>query len=302
MSKTVSITLLPQTIIPSLKTFTLTLASPAGGASLGSPSTATVSLVPTDNTAPTVAITAPKLGTSIKSPAVVKVSCQATDNIGVARVTISVNDRGAVDSVLQNGVWALDVNPVPGLNTIVARSIDAAGNVSPPAFTQFTYVVKSALTATVSDPARGSIKGLLSGPAYQEGSVYKLTAVAKPGFYLSHWSANQGDLVGANQPTVTFVMSAGLQLKAWFVPNPYLDAAGAYTGLITAVGTPTFATTGAITLNITSAGSIGTGAVKLGAETLSLGIVSFTSTGDALFGATKTPVLTLKRKGKPDIG
>lgn len=304
-SKVVAITLLPPTGIPAAKSFSVSLSNPSGGATLGGQPTATVAIQPSDVTRPLVSITAPKTGASIKSPAQVIASGLATDNTGVSRVEVSLNDGAYVNANLSGSTWTYSVTPVSGVNTISVRAVDFAGNSSILAFTSFTYVVKSALIATVNpaDAAKGTITGLLSGAAYEEGKTYSLTAVAKPGFYFDHWSANQGDLIGANQAKVSFIMSKNLALTAFFVANPYLAAAGSYNGLIKASGATAASnsTTGFITLAITNAGTVGTGSVKIDGLSLSLGVVSFTSTGDALFGAAKSSSLILKRAGKPDL-
>ncbi len=301
MSKTVSLALLPQTGLPVTKAFTVSLSNATNGAALGGQPTATISLVPMDTTRPVVAITAPKLNAIINSPVAVIITGTASDNKALSKVQLSLNDAAFVDATLSGSTWSKVTTPIAGLNTIIARSVDAAGNVSPLAFTQFTYGVKTTLVATSADPTKGSITGLLKGAAYQIGNNYTLTAVAKPGFYFDHWSANQGDLINANQPKVSFTMTQGLQLTAWFVANPYLSAAGSYNGLIRATATATNGNTGFITLTITSAGNVGTGSIKVDGATLPIGVVSFTSTGDALFGTGKASPSIIKRTGKPDL-
>jgi len=300
-SKTIAIALLPQTGLPVTKSFTLALANPTNGAALGGQPSATVSLVPMDTTRPVVSITAPKLNAVINSPAAVIATGTASDNKALSKVQLSLNDAAFVDASLTGSTWSRTLTPVAGLNTLLARSVDAAGNVSAIAFTQFSYVVKTALIATSADTTKGTITGLLAGNVYQIGTTYTLTAVAKAGFYFDHWSANQGDLFNANQPKVSFVMSQGLRLTAWFIPNPYLSAAGSYNGLIRANSTATTANTGFISLSITSAGNVGTGSLKVDGATLPIGVVSFTSAGEALFGTAKTSTLLLKRTGKPDL-
>ena len=300
-SKSIAIALLPQTGLPVTKSFTIALANPTNGAALGGQPSATVSLVPMDTTRPVVSITAPKLNAVINSPAAVIATGTASDNKALSKVQLSLNDAAFVDASLTGTAWSKSITPVAGLNTIVARSVDAAGNVSALAFTQFTYVVKTALIAASADTTKGTITGLLAGNAYQIGNTYSLTAVAKAGFYFDHWSANQGDLINANQPKVSFVMSQGLRLTAWFIANPYLSAAGSYNGLIRANATATNANTGFISLTITSTGNVGTGSLKVDGAILPIGVVSFTSAGEALFGTAKTTSLILKRTGKPDL-
>lgn len=300
-SKTISIALRPPIGLPVAKTFGLRISSPSNGATLGGRSSAEVSLVPRDVTKPSVAILSPKTGTQIRGTGAVLIGCRAADNVGVARVSVVLNDGSERDTTLNNGTWSISVVPVAGVNTVAVRAYDTAGNVSVVAFTQFSSIVNAALGATSSDLSRGTIQGWRPGLSYQVGRVYSLTAVAKRGFYFAYWTANQGNLVDAHLPKLNFTMTEGLELTAWFVPNPYLSAAGNYNGLIAATGTATNANTGCISLSITQAGNLGTGRIRLDGSDLPLRAVRFSSSGEASFGGDGSAQQIIKRAGKADL-
>ena len=67
----------------------------------------------------------------------------------------------------------------------------------------------------------------LSGKDLLLGKTYTVTAVPASGQEFAGWS---GGLV-SSQPTITFVMSSNLLLKANFVPSPFIPVQGMYNGL-----------------------------------------------------------------------
>jgi hypothetical protein len=77
---------------------------------------------------PAVAITSPA-ATSLVGNSTVQVRGTASDNVGVVKITWETNSgrSGVADGTAR---WTADVPVITGINTIVVRAFDAAGNTS----------------------------------------------------------------------------------------------------------------------------------------------------------------------------
>jgi hypothetical protein len=81
-----------------------------------------------DKVKPAIAITAPA-ATSLASAATVQVRGTASDNVGVVKITWETN-TGRTGVAQGTARWTADVPVITGINTIVVRAFDAAGNTS----------------------------------------------------------------------------------------------------------------------------------------------------------------------------
>jgi nitrogen fixation protein FixH len=74
---------------------------------------------------------------------------------------------------------------------------------------------------------QGSITGLSASSALVVGQTYTVTAVPAPEQEFAGWTGS----VVSSAPTVSFVASTNTELKAKFIPSPYLPTKGIYSGL-----------------------------------------------------------------------
>src|SRR5204863_2715863 len=99
----------------------------------------------------------------------------ASDNAGLARVEYQLGN-GAFQRASGTTNWLAQIALAPGTNAFTVRSVDLSGNVSAPVNRQFTYVVVSPLTVTVS--GNGQVTPNLNGQSLEVGQPY--TMVASP--------------------------------------------------------------------------------------------------------------------------
>jgi len=304
------------------RAFTLTLADINSGATFGSPSTATVVILPpasaTDAKKPAVTITAPANNATIVDTVPVILSGTATDNIGVAKVQVSVNNGLTyTDATLASiggtsTTWTINVTPLNGPNAVKVRALDFKGNVSAPATRSFTHL--RTLTVGLTGPLNsGAVDaGFVPTSARQVGKSYTITAKPKAGHVFDGWTVNNMTGTGitaasAELPKLTFIMQPGLTLAAKFIVNPFTSPlTGDFSGLILASGAQpaggtvmSHATTGLCTAKITTTGVM-SGSVKV--DGLSLPFTAqCDNTGVARFGLSRATTLTLARPGKQSL-
>ena len=260
-TKNVPITILnPANTNEPNETFTVTLSSPTGGATLGTQKTATVVILDSVDTTPPGAptITTPLVNAklNVNPGGTVTVTGTATDNQRVASVEASL-DNGATftpAAVTLTGTGAAfgttatyTVNVIPvvgGTNTVQVRTTDMRGNVSTTGIPHLHGVATSAVNIAGS----GTVTAGFAPTSFREiGKSYTITATptpaAAPGFAFNGWTVSGGPTLsdigvtaGALElPTLTFVFREGLVLTANFIPNPFAAAVtGAFNGLITA--------------------------------------------------------------------
>jgi hypothetical protein len=304
------------------KVFTVTLGNGSLGATFGSPSTATVVILPpasaTDAVKPAVTITAPANAATLVDTLPVTISGTATDNIGIAKVQVSLNggisytDASVTSIGSTSATYTLNVQPLPGVNNLRVRALDFKGNVSALASRTFTHL--RTLTVGVSGPANsGSVSaGFVPTSTRQVGKSYSMTATPKAGFVFNGWTVNNMNGTGitaatAELPVLPFTMQLGLTLTAKFIANPFTPAVtGDYSGLILASAAQpaggTFAsnaTVGLCTAKLTGTGAL-TGTLKIDGLSLPFTAVS-DNTGVARFGKARATSLTLLRPGKPSL-
>ena len=301
------------------RAFTITLDNISSGATLGSPSAATVVILPpgaaTDLVKPVTTITAPAISATIVDTVPVVISGTVTDNVAVARVQVSLNNSPYTDAAVTAPgstatTYTLNVTPVPGLNSFNVRALDCKGNVSATVTRTFTHL--RTLTVSVSGPANsGSVTaGFVPTSNRQAGKSYTIVATPKPGFVFDGWTVNNTTNTGITPlkmelPSLSFIMQPGLTLTAKFIINPFTSAVtGDFSGLISASSTKPFggtimsnSTTGLCTAKLTTTGAL-TGSIKIDGLTLPI-VATCDNTGVARFGATRETTMKLLRPGKP---
>ncbi|MES2599066.1 MAG: cadherin-like beta sandwich domain-containing protein [Verrucomicrobiota bacterium] len=304
------------------KVFSVTLGNVSGGADLGSPVTAFVVILPpaaaTDNVKPAVTITAPVKNSTIVDTVPVTISGTATDNIGVSKVQVSINNGLTyTDAMLANlggttTAYSIDLQPLPGINSLKVRSLDFKGNVSAMAAQTFTHL--RTLTVGIIGPAlSGTVStGFAPTSLRQAGKIYSITATAKTGFVFDGWdvvnAAGSGITAASTElPKLDFIMQPGLGLTAKFIIDPFKPAVtGDFSGLIMPSGSApaggtvaSHATVGFCSAKLTPKASL-TGSLKVDGLTLPFTALC-DNTGVARFGKTRAKTLTLARPGKPSL-
>ena len=172
---------------------------------------------------PTVTITnSPPNFFRTASP-LVQLAGTASDDRSVLSVDWQVNDGSRIPAAGTNR-WAAVVTLVAGPNAVRVRSVDQAGNDSPPATRFITYVVPWLLRVRTN--GLGRVTPDLTRLPLEIGKLYSLTAIPSPGQIFSRWDGApwQGALLN-------FQMISNLVLTANFIPNPFPAGAGNYTGL-----------------------------------------------------------------------
>ena len=122
------------------------------------------------------------------------------------------------------GAWLSEV--APGANTLHVRSLDSSAAVLASATRAFQYVVLRPLTVHVE--GSGSVGAFAGTTSRRAGVSYTIVATPAAGWLFAGWS---GSWSGANA-TTAFTMRAGFDATATFVPNPFLEKRGAYSGLV----------------------------------------------------------------------
>jgi|GEM_PF-2317216 len=314
---------IPVTLLadPDLKepheTFTLNLSAPTGDATLGlTPTLSFVILDAVDDKVPTVTVTSPKNNAAVAETDDndVLITGTAKDDKGIHSIVIQINggplsEVPVVSTDIKNGTWSILMPAVAGINTLTLYSQDDLGNPSKTLVSRFNYQVLRPLIVNVSGPAdSGTVtQGFMPASDRLLGVSYKISATAKAGFVFSGWTANSFAGTGVTDaakelPALTFIMQPGLVLTANFIANPFTaEIAGSYNGLVKPDDTaPEInATVGLLTASVTTKGSF-SGKLKLDGATHSVSGV-LTSEGESRFGKTRTPSLTIKRKGKSDL-
>jgi len=310
------------------ESFSVTLGSPTGGATLGTRKTATVVILDSvDTTQPgTPTITAPlanaKLG--VNPSGTVSVTGSATDNQCVGSVEASLDNgisftpaavtlTGTGASYGKTATYTVNLTPaLGGANTVQVRTRDIRGNVSTMASRGFVVLRPLAVNIAGS----GSVTVGFSPTSFREiGKSCTITATplaaAPPGFAFNGWTVNNTTGTGITPlmqelPTLTFVFREGLVLTANFIPNPFSVAVtGSFNGLILPSNSlpapggslPSNETVGKLTAKVMSTGAF---SGTLFIDGMSLGFAGvFDNTGTARFGTNRATTFTVVRTTKP---
>jgi uncharacterized repeat protein (TIGR02543 family) len=321
-SRTVPVTIINNPASEPNENFTLTLSTPTNGAALGAPNPTTIRIIDaTDSVKPKVTITTPAPNANVAEGAVT-LNGTATDDKGLVEVELTLNGVAlntafTLDASGKSATFTNPLMPVPGLNTLTARSKDTRNNFSTLQTRTFYYIVERPLTVNTNGPV-GS--GILTAPfpatdnTRRVGFSYTLVATPTPGFVFNGWTANDFTGTGvtpamAELPKLTFTHQENLVLTANFIANPFTtDIVGKFNGLVLSSffdpfpnGTmPSNENNGLLTATVTVKTGGVSGKVKIDGLTLPFSGV-FDNSGVARFGKSRATQVILPRKGKSGL-
>jgi uncharacterized repeat protein (TIGR03803 family) len=175
-------------------------------------------------TPPTIAIT--PLPATVSS-ASLTISGTANDPNGVATVLCQLNSNGWT-AASGTTHWQTNVTLRPGTNLFEAESVDPVGN--PSAIKRVTIFYATVSPLTLETNGLGAISAEFKGTNLTVGRGYTVQAVPGKDQLFSSWS---GSLSATNNP-LNFVMQSNMVLRANFITNPFIAAAGTYDGLFSA--------------------------------------------------------------------
>lgn len=287
---------------------------------------------PTPPTVPTISVPAQNavVVPSALAPTAVTVSGMAADGRAVREVEASLDNFGAVTTAVladpgaTSTAFKVTLNPTgPQPYKVKVRSFDY----SPSAATvsaERTFRVARPLPVTIQ--GTGTVTAGFAPTSFRETEKF-LTITATPGAgqVFDGWetSGTSTELVTGvdfTQPAgyaalgvtadslelakLTFKMQAGLQLKAKFIPNPFVQSAGLFSGLVSSDdATPAPKTTesnsteGFYTAKVETTGAF---SGKLHIDGFELNVAgAFDNTGVARFGTMRTTTVKVARTGKP---
>lgn len=176
-----------------------------------------------------VTITSPAAGAKVSTPQVT-ISGTTSGSIAASFVQYRVENASGIGAyVAATGVanWSGAINLTPGPNTIRVRSLNAANAVVAETSRAISYVILKPLTVNIA--GEGTITTGFAGTTQREvGRKYTITATPKAGQLFAGWSGSTTQ-AGA---TLNFTMAEGQQYTATFIPNPFLEIRGGFTGLL----------------------------------------------------------------------
>jgi uncharacterized repeat protein (TIGR03803 family) len=172
-------------------------------------------------TAPTVTVRAPP---AMVSNASLTISGTAHGPNGVKSVLAQLNSNGwsAVSGTTQ---WTTNITLQPGTNIFQVESIDPAGN--PSAIERIVVFYTTVSSLTLQTNGLGSISTSFKGTNLAVGRGYTVRAIPGTGQLFLDWTGS----VSTNSDPLEFVMQSNMVLRANFVTNPFIAAAGTYDGL-----------------------------------------------------------------------
>lgn len=126
-------------------------------------------------------------------------------------------------------VWSKEVQLLPGMNTIVAKSTASSVSSAP---VHLFYEVKRPVPITSTTPAQGSVvvsPAPGAGGKLILGRAYSITAKPKPGYLFDGWMGAST----SSEPTITLSFAEGDALQARFVASPFVESLpGTYIGVL----------------------------------------------------------------------
>jgi uncharacterized repeat protein (TIGR02543 family) len=130
----------------------------------------------------------------------------------------------------------------------------------------------------------GTISGATNSQLLDVGRQYTITAKPAPGNLFAGWT---GSTSSANA-SLKFVMTSNLTFTARFVPNPFLQLAGTYTGLFEDDSEPDQRSSGFMQLTLASSGSYSAKVMQNGKTWTTAGALAFDGSGECFFKRTGT--------------
>ena len=165
--KVVSVNIINDTIVEPAETFAVILSNPTYGTTLGSTSSAVVTIqdndvVTVDTSAPTVSLTSPTSATTFTSAQTVTIAAAASDNVGVSKVEL-YNGTAllATDTTAPHSfAWAIS-SAHNGNHSLTAKAYDTTGNSKVSSATAVTVNIPvpdlTAPTVSITSPANATI-------------------------------------------------------------------------------------------------------------------------------------------------
>ena len=223
---------------------------------------------------PVVTISSPASGTRWSNE--VFAACGTAKGKGtIASVWCSLNSN-AWELATGTTNWAVGLTlTTAGTKTFSVYAVDMNGNKSSTNKVSLVYI-PSAILELVTN-GYGTVTPNDGGKWLEIGKKYTLKAapLANDVYIFSNWVASGSTNFVSNDPVLTFTMQSNLMLTANFVPNPFLPVKGTFSGLFLDPTNLTEASSGFLTLNLTSKGAF------TGKITLPGGPYSFASNFDA---------------------
>ena len=234
-----------------------------------------ISVLPiTDTKPPTVTITSPAQNERItNSP--ITVMGTARDDQDVTSIVYSISGA-ALRNAPGATNWSFTADIAPGTNYVYVTSADGAGQRSTPVLRKFFYSYWEPLHFSKVGP--GTVTGATNGQPFEIGRFLTLTAKPDPGHLFAGWTGS----FSYSPATARFPMFSNANLTATFVPNPFPQLKGTWSGLFfnpINVGQPG----GAIIFTVTDLGKV-TGKLMVAGRS-----VPFSSTLSA-YGEANIPI------------
>jgi hypothetical protein len=178
---------------------------------------------------PIVVIAAPAEGAAIpEGTATISGSTRGNQPASVVQVRVE-NAAGvtAYRNVRGTQSWSGPLEGLaPGANRVRVRSLAANGTLLAEVARSVRYVVMRPLNVQVE--GAGSVGGFVGSTSREVGRAYRITATPAAGWLFGGWSGSWG---GRN-PSVVFTMRPLLDVTARFIPNPFFNLNGTYSGLV----------------------------------------------------------------------
>jgi cyclophilin family peptidyl-prolyl cis-trans isomerase len=218
-----------------------------------------ISILPINDTKPpTLIVTSPAQNARVTSSPLT-VEGTATDDQNVTSVSYSIN--GSRLSITPGGSnWTFTTDIAPGTNHLYVSSVDSAGQRSAPVQRTFFYSYWEPLHYT--NVGSGTVSGATNGQSFEIGRFLTLTAKPAPGYLFAGWTGS----FTYSPATARFPMFSNAKLTATFVPDPFPELKGTWSGLFFNPITPS-QPEGAITFSVSGKGRL-SGKVNILGRTL----------------------------------
>ena len=203
---------------------------------------------PPDSIKPVVSVTSLPRSLTVVTNARLQLAGLASDNVGVSNVSVQT---AAGETILASGTnsWSAALDLMAGTNVLVVTAVDAAGNISPQIVRTVVFLFRSPLTITVL--GAGTVSGAANEQWLDVGRNYSLIAKPARGYVFREWSGG----AASTGERLTFTMQSNLVLLAKFVANPFLPAAGGFTGCFHDTNAVALESSGLATVTLRSSGA-----------------------------------------------